>query len=354
MTRPRSASGASPSRGRHPGPGEAGSTVAHVWNPVVMVRTRFRRWWMTRLRASDTHTLTQRNVYILPTRAGFMLAATLLVLLVASINYQLNLGYLLTFLLGGCAVISTYISHGTLRGLTLVLHPVEAHHAGAPTQLRLTLHNGRKAARYGIGLQVYDMPGERPGSAHWVWCDVPGQGSTDVELVLPGLPRGRHTLPLLTAETRFPLGIFRVWTIWRPAAEVLVYPQAEASPPPLPPGQPHSQGGSAARHVASSEFDGVRPYRRGDPLKSIVWKKAAKTDELVSRDSLQAQHFQLWLDLGETYGATLEQRLSRLCAWTLQAEAQELDYGLRLPGNELAPAQGEMHKRRCLEALALY
>lgn len=321
-----------------------------VLRPLAHVRARWQHWWQARMPRSDTLTLTQRNVYILPTRAGFMLATTLLVLLVASINYQLNLGYLLTFLLGGSAIVSTYLSHNTLRGLTLVLHPVESHHADAPSKLRITLHNERKAPRYGIGLQVYDLP----GGSHWVWCDVPGLGSTDLELVLPQLPRGRHALPMLTAETRFPLGIFRVWTLWRPAATVLVYPHAEAAPPSLPPGQPHSSGGSAARHVASSEFDGVRPYRRGDPLKSIVWKKAAKTDELVSRDSQLAQHFQLWLDLNETYGATLEQRLSRLCAWVLLAEAQELDYGLRLPGVELVPSQGEMHKRQCLEALALY
>lgn len=318
--------------------------------PLAHVRARWQLWWQARLPRSDTLTLTQRNVYILPTRAGFMLAATLLVLLVASINYQLNLGYLLTFLLGGSAIVSTYISHGTLRGLTLVLHPPEPHHADAPTKLRITLYNERRAPRHGIGLQVYGLA----DGAHWVWCDVPGQGSTDLELVLPDLTRGRHDVPLLTAETRFPLGIFRVWTLWRPAAAVLVYPQAEPSPPGLPPGLPHSSGGSAARHVASSEFDGVRPYRRGDPLKSIVWKKAAKTDELVSRDSQQAQHFQLWLDLAETHGASVELRLSRLCAWVLIAEAQELDYGLRLPGAEITPAQGEMHRKQCLQALALY
>lgn len=320
-----------------------------VLRPLAHARARWQHWWQARLPRSDTLTLTQRTVYILPTRAGFMLAATLLVLLVASINYQLNLGYLLTFLLGGSAVVSIYISHNTLRGLTLVLHPVEPHHADTPSRLRITLHNARTAPRYGIGLRVY---GE--AQAPWVWCDVPGQGSTDLELILAGLPRGRHAVPVLTAETRFPLGTFRVWTLWRPAATVLVYPPAEAAPPPLPPGQPHSSGGSAARHAASSEFDGVRPYRRGDPLKSIAWKKAAKSDELVSRDSQQAQHFQLWLDLQETYGATVEQRLSRLCAWVLLAQAQELDYGLRLPGVEIAPSQGERHQRQCLEALALY
>ncbi|MCA3236814.1 MAG: DUF58 domain-containing protein [Curvibacter sp.] len=326
------------------------ATPNSLLHPLNALRELWRRWWMARLRGSDRHTLTQRNVYILPTRAGLMLAATLLVLLVASINYQLNLGYLLTFLLGGCALVSMHLSHGTLRGLTLVLHPPQAHHAGAPTRLRVTLHNPGKSPRYGIGLRIDGAD----HAAHWVWCDVPGQGSSDVELTLPGLARGRHPLPLLVAETRFPLGIFRVWTLWRPAAAVLVYPQAETSPPPLPAGQPHSQGAGASRHVASNEFDGVRPYRRGDPLKSIVWKKAAKTEELISRDSLQAQHFQLWLDLQETHGATLEQRLSRLCAWVLQAESQELDYGLRLPGTTLSPAQGETHRQQCLQALALY
>ena len=66
-------------------------------------RARLRQWWQGRLTAADAVLLTQRNVYILPTRAGLMLALTLGVLLIASINYQLNLGYLFTFLLAGCA-----------------------------------------------------------------------------------------------------------------------------------------------------------------------------------------------------------------------------------------------------------
>ncbi len=45
--------------------------------------------------------------------------------------------------------------------------------------------------------------------------------------------------------------------------------------------------------------------------------------------------------------------LSRLTAWVLMAERLGLDYGLRLPGREIAPDQGAAHKARCLEALAL-
>ena len=37
----------------------------------------------------------------------------------------------------------------------------------------------------------------------------------------------------------------------------------------------------------------------------------------------------------------------------LQADRLGLDYGLRLPGVEIAPNNGPVHRRRCLEALAL-
>ena len=314
--------------------------------PVEGLRGRIRHWWLARQPRTDQLTLTQRKVYILPTQAGWMLAITLLVLLVAAINYQLNLGYLLTFLLAGSAVVGMHVCHGTLRGLSLSLSPPEPAFCGQTATITLALSSQRKAPRYGIGLSVLD-------SQHWVWCDVPGQGSSRVQLACPTPQRGLHALPALTAETRFPLGTFRVWTVWRPAAQLLVYPRAELNPPPLPPGVAHDTGSAAAPSKGSDEFDGVRPYRRGDPLKQVLWKKAAQTGQWVSRDSQQAQHSELWLDLAQTGSIEREQSLSRLCAWVLEAQDLALDYGLRLPGVEIAPARGAGHQRRCLEALAL-
>lgn len=318
-------------------------------NPASQIRRRFRQWWQARLPFTDTLTLTQRNVYILPTRAGFMLGATLLVLLVGSINYQLNLGYLLTFLLAGSAAAGMHACHATLRGLTLNLLPPPPQFAGASATLSVVLGNTRRTVRHGIGLAVLDATHED----HWSWTDVPAQGSCTVQVAFRPGRRGLHRVPPLTAETRFPLGTFRVWTVWRPAAQVLVYPAPEAHPPPLPPGEPRSGGAAMARVQSSGEFEGVRAYRRGDPLKLVVWKKAAKTDELVSRDTLQAQRMELWLDFAQVGVADHEARLSRLAAWVLQADKLGQDYGLRLPGQQVRPGAGEAHKRRCLEALAL-
>ena len=308
---------------------------------------RFQRWFVARLPLTDTLTLTQRNVYILPTRPGFMLGATLLVLLIASINYQLNLGYLLTFLLAGSALVGMHVCHGTLRGLTLNLVAPDALFAGSNTIIGINLMNKRRSIRYGIGLAVL-------GTDDWVWTDVPAQGSATVHVAFNPERRGLHRLPALTAETRFPLGTFRVWTVWRPAAQVLVYPTPELFAPPLPAGEPRVGGGITAQQHTTSEIEGVRAYRRGDPMKLIVWKKMAKSDELVSRDAQHSQRFERWLDPQQCGTAHPEQQLSRLCAWVLQAEKQGQDYGLRIKGVEIKPSCGEVHKKQCLQALALH
>jgi uncharacterized protein (DUF58 family) len=333
--------------------------------PVNYFQNRFHKWFENRLPMTDHVTLTQRTVYILPTRPGLMLGVTLLILLVASINYQLNLGYLLTFLLAGSALVGMHVCHGTLRGLSMNLVAPSAQYAGAITAFDVRLSNDKGSIRHGIGLSVLNPPKGQSKNAspdHWSWADVPAQGSSTVQVAFKPEQRGRHRLPALTAETRFPLGTFRVWTVWRPAAQVLVYPAPEPHAPPLPPGEPRSGGAANAAHAQNTgEFDGVRGYRRGDPLKLVVWKKAAKADEnvthdsggLVVRDTQQAQRHELWLDFSQAGSGGIENKLSRLCAWVLAAEKLALDYGLRLPALEIKPASGEAHKRRCLEALAL-
>lgn len=326
------------------------SPLRHPWRHL---RSRWARFWIERLTPRDSLLLTQRTVYILPTAAGWMLGATLLVLLVASINYQLNLGYVLTFLVAGSALVGMHLSHGTLRGLLLQMEPPAPAHADAAAVLQVRLGSSARRVRYGIGVAML-------GGGHWAWSDVPAQGSTTVNVSFRPERRGLQPIPPITAETRFPLGTFRVWTVWRPAARLLVYPAIEANPPPLPPAVPREgQRQAAARSAASGEFDGVRAYRRGDPLKLIVWKKVAKTDQLVSRDAEQAQQSELWLDLASTGvagatrgGAAMELALSRLCAWVLAADRLALSYGLRLGSLVIPAGNGDAHRRRCLEALA--
>ncbi len=275
-----------------------------------------------------------------------MLGVTLLVLLVTSINYQLNLGYLLTFLLAGCALVAIHIGHSTLCGLTLNLIAPDAVHTGATAIVNITLHNARRAVRYGIGLSVLN-------SKQWAWTDVAEQAEAKVQLTFSPARRGLHRLPTVSIQTLFPLGTFRVWAMWRPVSYILVYPAPEPFAPPLPMGQASEGHVHTQRISLQGEPDGLRPYRRGDTLKTIVWKKAAKTGELVSRDSTALQQQTLWLDQQQTSLRETEAQLDRLCAWVLQADLRGLTYGVRLQSQEIAPASGTAHRQRCLQALAL-
>jgi uncharacterized protein (DUF58 family) len=317
-----------------------------------MVRGRFRRWWQARLPRSDTVLLTQRNVYILPTPAGLMFAATLLVLLLASINYQLNLGYLLTFLLAGSGLVSMHVTHNTLRALTLRLRAPAPVFAGEPALLETVL-TSPGTARYGIGIRLLDAD-----TSTLTWIDVPAQGQASAHVSFVPAQRGLHELPTLSVETRFPLGLFRAWAIWRPASQLLVYPAPERPAAALPAARALPGGTLRGRSADGGEVEGVRAYRRGDPLKLVYWKKAAKSlasgGELVSRDTASAVQQQLWLDWQACGSLAPEERLSRLAAWVVAAQRAGAAYGLSLPGRTIEPGEGEAHRRDCLEALSLW
>jgi uncharacterized protein (DUF58 family) len=321
---------------------------------TTVVRKAFQRWLLKRLPASDTTLLTQRNIYILPTKAGLAFALTLLLMLVAAINYQLNLGYVLTFLLAGAGAVSMHLTHGTLRALTLHLRPVLPVFAGEQALLDIVITNpGRE--RHALGIHFQDRANaQHPASRSFAWSDVPALGQANVRVTLVPQRRGWHEVPLLVVETVFPFGLFRAWTVWRPATRVLAWPKPETPAPVLPTASLAAGEQALPQREAGNELDGVRFYRRGDPMRQVVWKKVAKSGQLVSRETHAAGTRELWLDWLAAASADTERRLSRLAAWVQAADRSGLAYGLRLPGHEMAPGQGDSHRRAALDLLALH
>jgi uncharacterized protein (DUF58 family) len=325
---------------------------------VKALRRRARAWWQARHPLSDTHQMGQRNIYILPSRPGLFFCATLLVLLLASINDQLSLGYALTFLLTGAGFASMHATHANLRGLNLDLKSPAPAFAGDDVQLELRLHNHGRA-RFGIGIQVQQAQQVQPqGPSEPAWTDVPAQGHSLLQLRCAAPVRGLMALPALRITTRFPLGLFGAWSLWRPAARVWVYPRPEQPAPALPGQAAGSTDGqrSATLMVQGQDFEGVRPYRRGDSIKQVLWKKAAQSGDadgqLLVRETQSPASRQRWLDLADTAGLDWEARLSRLAAWVLLAEQLGQPYGLRLAGQELPPDHGPAQRQACLELLA--
>jgi uncharacterized protein (DUF58 family) len=287
------------------------------------LRRRVDTWWQGRHRPAEQWVLSQRNIYIVPTRAGLFFCITLMVLLIGSINYQLNLGYALTFLLAGSALASMHMTHNSLRGLTLHARPPAPVFAGDQATLELVVTNPG-AARHGLGFGV-QLAG---APAQLAFAEIPAAGQSPVSVSVLADKRGLRPLPLLKIESRFPFGLFRAWSLWRPAGQLCVYPKPEQPAAALP--------------------------ATADTLRQVAWKKVARTGELISREGRESARQELWLDWSATRQPDPESRLSRLAAWVVLAERQGLAYGLRMPGLELSPANGTPHRHAALSALAAW
>lgn len=309
--------------------------------------------WLPRHGALDAGevVLSQRRVFILPTRAGIGFALLLLVLLIGSINYTLGLGFALTFLALSCALVDMVFTYRNLAHLTLQQGRVPAVFAGQEAQFELHIANRTAVARYGIWIDFPDAAEPRHVT------DIAAHGSAAVLLGVPTAARGWLQPARVVLSTRFPLGLFRAWSYWRPAARALVYPRPEEGAPPLPVG---GNAVGSGRANGNDDFAGVRSYQAGDSLRQLAWRQIARLDPALG-GQLVTKHFEggvgdeLVLDFALLPAQLdLELRLSRMTRWVLDAEQRALPYAFRLGPVHYDAGSGAAHQAACLRALALY
>ncbi|MDO8413609.1 MAG: DUF58 domain-containing protein [Gallionellaceae bacterium] len=308
-----------------------------------VLRQKFRTWLFRPHIASGTVTLNQRRIFILPTRQGLFFAFVLLLMLIGDINYNLSLGYALTFLLSTLAILTMLHAFRNMVQLEIRAgHPAPVF-AGEFAHFVFHFHNSAKLPRYHLVLQH--------SNKHSVLFDLAARQSTEIKLPLPAVQRGWLSSGRLTLYTEFPLGLFHAWSYLQFDTRCLVYPQP-AAPLPLP--LRAAQDGTGTLNTAGDEdFSGLRSYVAGDALPRIAWKALAREQGLQVKQFSTPQGRQLWLDWASLAHLAYESRLQVLARWVLDAEAQGLQYGLRLPGIELPPNQGTHHRNECLRALAL-
>lgn len=306
--------------------------------------------------------LNQRRVFILPSKAGLGFGALLTVMFIGSINYNLSLGFGLTFLIAACAVVDMHLTFRNLAYLHLTAGRAVPVFAGQDAQFEMHLANKRRHDRFAIwiGFQHHDASPElrRLARQRFRAVDVAAQNATMVVLSVQTVQRGWLPAPRVRLSTEFPLGLLRAWSYWRPQVSVLVYPRPEADAPPLPlAGAARSDG---AGQAGTDDFAGIRAYRPGDPLRQLAWRQIARID-VESGGALVTKQFEggsatdLVLDFGLLPpGLDLETRLSRMTHWVLEAESRQLGYAFRLGGTRLDPALGPGQQETCLRALALY
>ncbi|HCA26749.1 MAG TPA: hypothetical protein DEP05_03765 [Betaproteobacteria bacterium] len=305
----------------------------------------FQAWLEARLPRGSEMTLGHRTVYILPTRHGLMFGVMLAVMWVGSINYSLSLGFAFTFLLGSLAIVSIFHTYRNLVGLTLRPGKVEPVFSGQMAVFHICLHSREGASRPALVLQWEGRPP--------VAVDLPPAGEC-LALPLPAPQRGLLRPGRLHLFTQFPLGLFRAWAWAAPDMACLVYPQPAGEGAPPPPFGGETDAGGRPDGAGRDDFSGLRGYRPGDSPRHVAWKAVARDDTLLIKEFSGERGGVAWLEWTQLAPFDTETRLSCLARWVIDAERAGGDYGLRLPGQEIAPASGERHRERCLAALALF
>ena len=310
--------------------------------------------WLFRLGGTEAGEvfLSQRRVFILPTGAGMGFFALLLVLLVGSINYNLGLGFGLTFLAGTCAVADMYLTYKNLAHLRLRAGRAQPVFAGEEANFELHLINRTRLDRYAIWIDF--ASNDKPRHA----VDVAARAETVARLSMPTAERGWCPSPRVRLSTRFPLGLFTAWSYWQPDARVLVYPFPETDAPPLPMRGNASVDGIG--HAGDDNFAGIRNYQPGDPMRHLAWRQIARLDpayggQMVTKHFEGGANEELVLDFDAMpIFMEVELRLSRMTRWVLDAEQRGLPYGFRMGAHVFAASSGDAHRAACLRALALH
>jgi len=315
------------------------------------LRQRFKVWLFRPKIESGTVVLTQRRIFIIPTRQGLTLGFVLVLMLLGDINYNLSLGYVLTFLLAMMAVMSMLHAFRNLAHLEIRAGRADAVFSGETAQFLLHFNNRSKLSRYQLCLV-------RTGDSFWkntntpLQFDAPAQQDTEVTFPLPAAHRGWLQPGRMTLYTEFPLGLFYCWSYLHFDTRCLVYPKP-LSDAPLPFGS--SPDGTGKRSVAGDEdFSGLRKYTAGDALPRIDWKAYARERGLQVKQFTTPLGEELWLDFSDTPDRSEEEKLARMTRWVLDAEAQGLRYGLHLPDGELPSNNGIAHRDECLRRIALF
>ena len=293
---------------------------------------------------AGTATLSRPYIYILPTRYGWLFAATVIAMLAGSINYSLSLGFMMTFLLAGLGVVTMLHSWRNLAHLTVSGRASSPVFAGeyAYYEVQLGTHERQ---RFAIAAQ---FESESP-----VYTDILPNAQGKVQLALSTYQRGWLDSPRMQLHTEFPLGLFHVWAYAHIDMRSLVDPRPSIVATPMPFSASEGEQGHASHVQGEDDFAGHRAYQMGDSPRRIDWKASSREQGLLSKQYEGETQNSVWLSWHDTQEQDIEARISLLTRWTVDAHAQGLHFGLRLPHLEIQPAHGETHYHACLQALAL-
>jgi len=257
--------------------------------------------------------------------------------------------YLLFFVLTAVFLVSIPHTLMNLAGVTVTLESVQPAFVGQEVSLPLEIMNDSRATRHGIELALSRSNSERKRIDY-----IPADRAARVTLRFPARQRGEHTVGTLCLTSAYPLGFIRFLKKFASSQTYIVYPKP-AGDVRLPSSFVHRRDGRPLTELGEGDdFAGVRDYVSGESQRHIDWRAVARGQPLMTKQFAAEAEGVVYFDFSALHFANVEERLSQLALWVIEAERARRPYGLRLPGNTIPPAIGQPHFHQCLRALSLF
>lgn len=257
--------------------------------------------------------------------------------------------YLLLFLLASVFLVSIPHTLINLTGLTLRVESAKPTFAGDEVCLPVEVMNGSRATRYGIEVALPDQDKTRK-RVDW----IPRDSAARLTLRFSADCRGEHKIDTISLTSCYPLGFVRASKKFPSNQTYLVYPKP-AGNPQLPANRLRFADSWVQQGIGhGDDFAGVRAYVPGESQRHIDWKAVARGQPLMTKQFAAETSGAVCLDFFEVQFTEVEEKLSQLTLWVIEAERARQPYGVRLPGFEISPALGQMHFHYCLRALSLF
>lgn len=298
---------------------------------------------------STPHILTASSLTIRPTQWGIAYLLMTVVLLIISINYNISLGYYLSFLMMALNIIALIHTWQNLAQLTIHTSlPSTPVFSEETALIPIKLVNESALPRYNIQLQY---PSQPP-----IIDDIAAHSEQQFTMPYPTTRRGWLKLPKIEIASQYPLGLFNVSASIESDAPVLVYAKPKTFV------DIHQASDSCmtsdftpltSMHKGGDEFIGHRAYQAHDPIQYIDWKASSRSEQLYTKEYAPNQSHTLWLDWQSLINESPEDRISKLTYAVMTCNRCNQTYGLRLPNEVFSTNSGLRHYQQCLKALAL-
>ena len=282
------------------------------------------------------------------TALWFLFGPVLGCMWLAAVNYSNNLVYAILYLIGALSFVSAFHTWRNLAGIRIEHVRVKPAFAGEEIEVEIHLRNTGGRSSYNLGFERGDR-GATVALRSRKGTTVEAGDARIVTAFMPPARRGSYKMDKLVVRSAYPFGLF--WAVLRVPLKVdyFVYPEPRGKRE-LPPMESSGDEGLAKR--SGDDFSGVRAYSPGESLRHIDWKAYARGRPLVVKQFTGGEGRELWLEGRSLVRMSLEDRLSQLTLWALEAEEGDVPYGLSIGDVHFPPDLGSTHQRRVLEALA--